>query len=142
MSDKCFIDTNILVYAYDASEKVKHDKAFNLLAHLGVSQIGVLSFQVLSEFFVVVTRKIERPISTSQARKIIGEFITNWEVYEPSASTLLLALDIAEEYKLNFWDSLIVAAAKGSKAVAIYSEDFQHDRVIEGIRFINPFSKD
>ena len=142
MNGKCFIDTNVVVYAYDASEKVKHYKAFNLLEQLGISQTGVVSLQVLSEFYVVVTRKIERPISTSQARGIIEEFKTNWEIYEPSTSTLLLAMDITEEYKLNFWDSLIVAAAKESKAVTVYSEDFQHNQTIEGLKFINPFSED
>lgn len=139
MNDKFFIDTNILVYAYDASEKTKHDKAFDLLAQLGLSQTGILSLQVLGEFFVVVTGKIEKPISIIQARKIIKEFTVNWEVYKPGTSTLLLAVDIAGKYRLNFWDSLIVAAAKENKVTGIYSEDFQHDRIIEGIRFINPF---
>ncbi len=139
MNDKVFIDTNILVYAYDASEKSKHDTAFSLLAQLGINQTGVISLQVRSEFFMVVTRKIERPISIVQARVIIKEFINNWEIYEPNTSTLLMAVDIAEKHRFNFWDSLIIAAAKESKACTVYSEDLQHGQVVDGIRFINPF---
>lgn len=139
MSDKAFLDSNILVYAYDASEKVKHEKAFHLLEKLGLSQTGVISLQVISEFFVVVTRKIEKPIPLNQARKIAEEFLTNWEVYEPTASTLLMAMETVEKNKLSFWDSLIVASARESQAKIIYSEDLQHNQLIEGVKIINPF---
>lgn len=140
MKDKSFVDTNILVYAYNADEGQKHTQAAVLLQELWDQKIGVLSLQVLQEFYVIVTQKIEKPISSDEAKKIIEDYITAWEIVEPTTKTLLAAIN--NKYQLHFWDAMIFAAAKEAGAKIIYSEDFQHDREIEGIRFANPFSLD
>ena len=139
MKDKSFLDTNILVYAYDSSEKEKHSKASRLLKDLWNSQVGVLSIQVLSEFYVIVTQKVERPISSSEAKAIIEDYLFSWEVIEPRRDTLLLSIEAANKYKFHFWDAMIFVAAKEANVIRIYTEDFQHNLEIEGIKFINPF---
>jgi predicted nucleic acid-binding protein len=139
MNDKCFVDTNILVYAYNADEHEKHAQAVALLQELWDRKTGVLSLQVLQEFYVTVTQKIERPISSQQARKIVADYIATWEIVEPTTETLLLAIEFRDKYQLHFWDAMILATAKEAGACVVYSEDFQHGREIEGIRFVNPF---
>lgn len=139
MRDKSFLDTNILVYAYDSSEKEKHPKASRLLKHLWSSRTGVLSIQVLSEFYVVVTQKVERPISSREAKAIIEDYLSSWEVIEPGRDTLLSSIEAANKYDLHFWDAMIFVAAKEANVIRIYTEDFQHNLEIEGMKFINPF---
>jgi predicted nucleic acid-binding protein len=141
MNDKYFVDANILVYAYNADEKEKHAQAVALLQELWDQKTGVLSLQVLQEFYVTVTHKIEKPISSQQARKIVADYIAAWEIVEPSTETLLLAIEIRDKYQLHFWDAMIFAAAREAKVDIVYTEDFQHGREIEGIRFVNPFRK-
>ena len=136
---KFFLDTNILVYAYDSSEKEKYSKASRLLKDLWSSQAGVLSIQVLSEFYVVVTQKVERPISSSEAKAIIEDYLASWEVIEPRADTLLSSIEAANKYDFHFWDAMIFVSAKEANVSRIYTEDFQHNLEIEGVKFINPF---
>lgn len=102
MTDKSFLDTNILVYAYDSSEKEKYPKASRLLEHLWSSQAGVLSIQVLSEFYVVVTQKVERPISSSEAKAIIEDYLSSWEIIEPRGDTLLSSIKATNKYDFHF----------------------------------------
>jgi len=139
MKDKSFLDTNILVYAYDSSEEEKHPKASRLLKDIWNSQAGVLSIQVLSEFYVVVTQKVERPISSSEAKAIIEDYLSSWEVIEPRGDTLLSSIEAANKYNFHFWDAMIFVAAKEANVIRIYTEDFQRNLEIEGIKFINPF---
>lgn len=139
MSDKCFLDTNILVYAYNADEKEKHSRSSALAKELWNQKTGVLSLQVLQEFYVTVTQKIPKPISGSKAREIIEDYLFAWEVVAPTAKTLLEALEVQAKHQVHFWDAMIFAAAKEAGVKIVYSEDFQHGREIEGIRFVNPF---
>ncbi len=141
MSAKRFVDTNILVYAYDADEKEKHPRASTLIKELWDKDIGVLSLQVLQEFYVTVTQKIEKPIGPDTAKQIIEDYVAAWEIVEPSVKTLLAALEAKEKYQFHFWDAMIFAAAKEAGAQIVYTEDFQHGREIEGMQFINPFKK-
>lgn len=139
MSDKCFVDTNILVYAYNVDEEEKHAQASALIKNLWDKKTGVLSLQVLQEFYVTVTQKIRKPISSSEARVIIEDHVAVWEIIEPTANTLIAALEAQANYQLHFWDAMIFAAAKEARAKVVYTEDFQHGRKIEGVQFINPF---
>lgn len=139
MSDKCFVDTNILVYAYNTDEREKHPPASVLIKQLWHQRAGVLSLQVLQEFYVTVTQKMEKPIGSDQAKQIIRDYAAGWEIVEPTVKTLLTALEAKEKYQLHFWDAMIFAAAKEAGVQIVYTEDFQHGREIEGIRFINPF---
>lgn len=141
MKDKRFVDTNILVYAYNLDEEEKHPRASTLIKELWEQGTGVLSLQVLQEFYVTVTQKIEKPISSDQAKQIIEDYASAWEIVEPSVKTLLAALEAKDKHQFHFWDALIFAAAKEVGAQIVYSEDFQHGREIEGLRFINPFKE-
>jgi len=137
MSDKTFVDTNILIYAHDVDAKSKHDLAKSALRELWGEQKGVLSTQVLQEFYVNVTRKIQHPISKETARIVVNTYII-WSVDTTPAETWT-AFRIEDEYRIGFWDALIVASALKSGANRILSEDLNAGQVIAGIRVENPF---
>ncbi len=139
MNEVSFVDTNILVYAYDSAEGKKHSLAMDLMDSLWVARNGVLSTQVLCEFFVTVTRKISDPISIGHARQIVKDYASAWQIITITQDIILNATDVMEDHMLSFWDALIWSAAKYSGATRIYTEDFQHGAVINGIEFINPF---
>ena len=138
MKDKVFVDTNILIYAHDLDAGAKHDAAFSLLTHIWEEETGVISTQVIQEFYVNVTRKIPNPLSPVQARSIISNYFF-WHVESIEPRTILSASEIEEKYVLSFWDSLIVAAAFQSKTDKILTEDLNHGQIIEGILIENPF---
>ena len=122
MNDKCFVDTNILVYAHDRSAGVKHQRAQSLLERLWNSGGGVLSTQVLQELCVNLRRKVSRPLPVDEVRQLIRDY-ASWEVVTHTADSILQALDIEARYKISFWDALIVQAAVSSGASILYSED-------------------
>ena len=88
---------------------------------------------------MVVTKKVERPISSSEAKAIIEDYLSSWEVIEPRGDTLLSSVEAANKYDFHFWDAMIFVAAKEANVIKIYTEDFQHNLEIEEIKFINPF---
>jgi predicted nucleic acid-binding protein len=137
MSDRCFIDTNILIYAHDRDAGAKQVKAAKVLEDLWERQAGVLSVQVLQEFYVNVTRKIPKPLSRAQARDVIQSYAA-WPLAVNDAGSLMRASDIEERHGLSFWDSLIVAAAVELGADRLLSEDLQHGRRLEGLIVENP----
>ncbi len=138
MQDMVFIDTNILIYAHDLDSGTKNKKASRLLHGLWENHTGVLSTQVLQEFYVNITRKIPSPLSKSTARGIISNYMA-WHVELNNPQTLLHASEIEERYQLSFWDSLIIAAAYQGGSDKILTEDLNHGQVIEGIMIENPF---
>ena len=112
--DKVFVDTNIIVYAYDKDSGKKHQIALKIVKDLWHSGLGVLSNQVLQEFFVTVTNKIASPLDIAKAKGIVKN-LSKWHVIINDVDTLLAAIEVHEEYKFSFWDSMIIAAAiKGS----------------------------
>lgn len=137
MNDRIFVDTNILIYAHDVDSVQKHEIARELLASLWNQKTGVLSAQVLQEFYVNVTRKITAPLTPSEARTIVATYMP-W-VIETPAETILVASGIEERNRLSFWDALIIAAARRAGAVKIVTEDLSHGQKIEGILIENPF---
>ena len=139
MTAVAFVDSNILIYAYDADAGAKREKAARTLTDLWESGSGRLSVQVLQEFFVNATRKLAEPIALAMAREIVRDYST-W-IHEPtSADTVIRAFDIAQMAQLNFWDALIVAAAEQVDAAQIYSEDLNTGQIIAGIQIINPLA--
>ena len=138
--DKVFLDTNILVYAYDVSSGIKHDVARNIVADLWNLRTGTLSIQVLQEFFISVTKKIPKPLDIKITRDIIRDFLL-WEVVENDGELMLAAIDIQIKYRYTFWDSLIIAAAIESGASVLLTEDLKHGQTIEDIMIKNPFVK-
>lgn len=137
MSAKCFVDTNILVYAHDFKQGGKHDKARALLQKLWEEGNGALSTQVLQELCVSLRRKAARPLSPAATRKIIEDYAT-WEVVVNTAESVLQALDIEDRYGISFWDALIVQAAGSCGAEVIYSEDLADGQRYGEVRVVNP----
>ncbi|MBN1381624.1 MAG: PIN domain-containing protein [Deltaproteobacteria bacterium] len=141
MRDKIFIDTNILVYAHDLSAGDRHTGAYAIVEKLWEDETGVISVQVLQEFYVITTRKILNPLKPQQARELIGNYLA-WPVQVNDAELTMRASEISEKVNLSFWDALIIAAALRMDAKKIITEDLNHGQIIEGIRIENPFIKD
>jgi predicted nucleic acid-binding protein len=137
MSDKCFVDTNILVYAHDFTQGAKHERARALVQKLWESGNGVLSTQVLQELCISLRRKAARPLSAEGTRKVIEDY-ASWEIIVNTAESVLEALDIEMRHKISFWDALIVQAAGSSGAEVLYSEDLADGQSYGEVRVINP----
>ena len=138
MSGRVFVDTNILIYAHDLDAGQRNTISADILRNLWENRIGIISTQVLQEFYVNVTRKIENPLPKSKARGIIESYLA-WPVELNDAKTVLAASEIEERYMLSFCDALIVASARNAKAEKIITEDLNHGQLIEGILIENPF---
>jgi predicted nucleic acid-binding protein len=137
MSDKTFVDTNVLIYAHDIDAKTKHDVAKDVLRELWSRRTGVLSMQVLQEFYVNVTRKISSPLPNDVARRLVNSYAI-W-CMETTPAEISAAFRIEDESRIGFWDALIVASAAKCGAVKILSEDLNAGQKIAGIRVENPF---
>ena len=137
MNDKTFVDTNVLIYAHDIDAKAKHDVAQSILRDLWEQRTGVLSMQVLQEFYVNVTRKIASPLPKDAARLVVNTY-SIW-CMETTPAEIAAAFRIEDEAKIGFWDALIVASALKSGTARILSEDLNAQQTIAGIRIENPF---
>ncbi|MBZ5705217.1 MAG: PIN domain-containing protein [Acidobacteriia bacterium] len=137
MSDKYFLDTNILVYAHDRAAGVKHDRARALVEQLWRSGNGVLSTQVLQELCVSLRRKAGHPLSLEEIRCLIQDYLS-WEVVVNGAEAVLQALELEARYKISFWDALILRAAETAGATVLYSEDLAAGQNYGPIRVVNP----
>ncbi len=142
MSGRIFVDTNVLVYAYDRAEPEKQRRAYEALDHLASGGRGVLSTQVLSELFVTVTRKIDAPLGVDEAIERLENYHRSWPVLEVTGLIVLEAARGVRDHQFNFWDSLIWACAKLNQIETVLSEDFDTGSVVEGVRFDNPFSEE
>jgi predicted nucleic acid-binding protein len=140
MSDKCFVDTNILVYAHDRSAGVKQQRAQMLLEQLWDSEQGVLSTQVLQELCINLRRKISHPLPVDEVRLLIRDYAT-WEVVTNTPESVLQALDIQLRYKTSFWEALILQAAESSGASILYSEDLATGQRYRAVRVVNPLTQ-
>ncbi len=138
MSDKTFVDTNVLIYAHDVDAKAKHESAKSVLRGLWSERTGVLSMQVLQEFYVNVTRKTPHPISKKSARFVVSTY-TTWCI-DTRPTEIATAFRIEDESRIGFWDALIVATAIKSGASRILSEDLNARQTIAGVRIENPFA--
>lgn len=137
MNGKCFVDTNILVYAHDRSAGVKHQRAQRLLEQLWNSGHGVLSTQVLQELCINLRRKISHPLPVHEVRLLIRDYAT-WEVITNTSESVLQALDIELRYKTSFWDALILQAAESSGATILYTEDLATGQRYRAVQVVNP----
>lgn len=137
MNDKVFVDTNVLIYAHDVDAKAKHEVAKTALRELWSQRTGVLSMQVLQEFYVNVTRKIASPLPKESARLVVNTY-SIWCV-ETTVAEIAAAFRIEDESHIGFWDALIVAAAAKAGATRLLSEGMNTQQVIAGIRVENPF---
>ncbi len=133
-----FVDTNVLIYAYDASETVKQPKAQAVLEQLWSERSGVLSTQILQEFYAVATSKLKPAMSPAEAREIVALY-SAWPVVLIEPSLILTASHLHERHQLSFWDALMVEAARVGGAGRVLTEDLNDGQRIEGVRMENPF---
>ncbi len=137
MSDKYFVDTNILMYAHDKAAGPKHERAKAIVEELWRDRTGVVSTQVLQELAVNLRRKAGRPLDGKATREVVADYLT-WQVVVNSGESILEALDIEARYRLSFWDALVVQAAQASGAEVLYSEDLADGQTYGSVRVINP----
>lgn len=140
MTAKFLVDTNVLVYIYDRSEMEKQKSAELLYDRLTLSGRGVLSTQVMSEFFNATTRRLAEPLPLELAYRRLENYYRSWEVINITPTIVLEAARGAIDHQLSFWDALIWATAKLNQIPIILSEDFRSGTSLEGVRFVNPFS--
>jgi predicted nucleic acid-binding protein len=135
MSARSFIDTNVLVYADDASAGAKRTRALEILAELVAASEAVVSTQVLQEYFVVATRKLGVPAEVAR-RKV--EVLSRLDVVIVRPELVIAAIDLHRLHSISFWDALIVRAAAAASCTRVLS-DMRHDQIIDGVRVENPF---
>ena len=139
MSARKFVDTSVLIYAHDVDAGAKHQVAKNVLRELWSQRRGVLSMQVLQEFYVNVTRKIASPLPKDVARLVVNSYSV-WCI-ETTPAEITTAFRIEDECRIGFWDALIVAAAVKCGALRILSEDLNAKQVVAGVCIENPFAE-
>ena len=137
MSGKCFVDTNILVYAHDRSAGVKHQRAQLLVQQLWDSGQGALSTQVLQELCINLRRKAGNPLPVDEVRLLLRDY-SAWEVVTNTPESVLKALDLEMRYRISFWDALILEAAEEAGASILYSEDLAAGQHYGAIQVVNP----
>jgi predicted nucleic acid-binding protein len=133
-----FVDTNVLVYAFDHSASPKKRVAERLMNELMQEDRLRVSTQVLQELFVTLTRKVRQPCSIEEALAVLDD-LTAWPLMVIDYAAIRAAAGLAEEAKLSFWDALVVVAAARTGAAVLYTEDLNHGQEILGVRISNPF---
>jgi predicted nucleic acid-binding protein len=137
MSDRFFVDTNILMYAHDKAAGAKYERAKALVEELWHNRTGVVSTQVLQELSVNLRKKAGRPLDSKATREIITDYLT-WHVVVNGGESILEALDLEERCQISFWDALVIQAAHTSGAEILYSEDLSDGQTYGAVRVINP----
>jgi len=135
-----FVDTNVLVYAYDADAGDKHDAARARLQALWEDESGLMSTQVLQEFYVTVTRKLSRPLPRKTARGVVATYRV-WPIHRPEVDDVIAASELEEMHHLSFWDALIIVSARRSGARALLTEDLQEGRRFGDLVVVSPFRR-
>ena len=135
MSGGSFLDSNILVYTDDAGSPAKQKAAVALVAESMRTRAGVVSLQVLQEYFAVVTRELGVDAVTARAKvELLGAF----NVAPVDIDDVLAAIDLHRLHQVSFWDALIIRSAQQARCGRIYSEDLQHGRRFDGVEIVNP----
>jgi len=139
MSDRCFLDTNIFVYSIDRRDQAKEQKASELIRFSLRSLKGVVSFQVVQEFFNVAPRRLMVPMSIESAQLYLERVFLPLLRVHSSARLYAEALALQSRYQLSWFDSLIVCAAIEAECAILYSEDMQHGQRFGALQIQNPF---
>ncbi len=141
MSGRFFLDTNIFVYTFDKSAPSKAAKATTLVKHAMDTRIGVISYQVVQEFFNVAMRRFETPMTAAEADQYLSATFRPLLAVHSSSALFSEALRLESKFHLSWYDSLIVAAAIEAECETLYSEDLQHGQRLESVSVTNPFAK-
>jgi predicted nucleic acid-binding protein len=134
-----FVDSNILVYAYDNTQGEKNHKAIKLLENLWKTGAGCLSVQVLQEFYYNITRKSTKPLSPMEAAKVIEDF-SDWIIHRPGMRDVLAAIQLLQRHNVSFWDAMILRSALQCNCTRLWTEDLSHGQKYEDVTVINPFA--
>jgi predicted nucleic acid-binding protein len=136
MSARSFFDTNVLVSTDDRSQPAKQKRAFELVAEHRRAGTGVVSLQVLEEYFVTVTRQLR--VDARIARRKV-ELLAEFDVAALDVADILAAVDLHRLHGFSLWDALILRAAKQTGCSVLLSEDLRAGREVDGVRIVNPF---
>jgi|SRR6266853_1034610 len=139
MNGRFFLDTNIFVYSFDSKAPAKAKKAAQLIRRAANAGEGIISYQIVQEFFNVALRRFPQPMSFAEAEQYLITVLRPLLAVHSSPAIYLEGLRIAEKHRMSWYDSLIVAAALEGRCATLYSEDFQHLQKIETLRIENPF---
>lgn len=137
ITNKCFLDTNLIIYTCDESDSEKQNACINFLSEIHTRAKTVISTQTLGEFFNVAYRKLK--FSKEDAMIEVQRLAYSLPVYEISTENVLHAMKISKETQYSYWDSLIIAMAIDTGYSVLYSEDLNNGQEIEGLKIINPF---
>lgn len=140
MSGRFFVDTNIFVYTFDDAAPQKAKKAAQLIRHAVDTGEGIISYQVVQEFFSVALRRFAHPMSAAEAEQYLITVLRPLLSVHSSPALYFEALRITEKWRISWYDSLIVAAALEGECETLYTEDLQHGRKIDGLSIVNPFA--
>ena len=135
-SARSFFDTNVLIYADDQAAPGKQRRALELVAEHRRAGTGVVSLQVLQEYFVTVTRKLK--VDARIARRKV-ELLAEFDVATPEIADILAAIDLHRLHGMSFWDALVLRSAQQSGCGVLLTEDMQDAREMDGVRIVNPF---
>lgn len=138
MIGRVFVDTNVLVYARDTTDAEKHDRALRWMAVLWAERAGTLSWQVLHEYYVTVTRKLRPGREVGAAREDVASLVA-WNPVALDLTTVDAAWSFQERFDLSWWDALIVAATRVGGSTYLLTEDLQDGQVFDGVRVVSPF---
>ena len=133
-----FVDANILIYAHDTSAGDKRCRAQELIQRLWESREGCLSIQVLQEFYVNVTQKLPKPLTSEAAAGIIAD-LSAWQVHSPTTESVLDAIRVQQEHHVSFWDAMVITSAQRLGCQTLWSEDLQPDRAFGELTVRSPF---
>jgi predicted nucleic acid-binding protein len=139
MSDELpvFVDTNILVYAFDVSNDQRQRRAEGALVQLLLTDRFRLSTQVLQEFYVTMTRKARPPWTAKEALDVMDD-LASWPIVVVDFDLIRESVLLSEESNLSFWDALVVNSAARSGASTLLTEDLNDGQVVRGVRVSNP----
>jgi len=136
------IDTNLLVYLYDQKQADRQAQSHRVLEQLELTRSGRLSVQALAEFFSVATRKLSPGLTPAEALNQINLFIRVWPVFDLTPMIVMEAGRGVRDHKLSYYDAQVWATARLNQIPIVFSEDFRDGSLLEGVRFVNPFSPD
>lgn len=136
---RAFVDTNVLVYAHDATAGSKRETAVALVERLWDSGHGCVSIQVLQELFVTLTRKLPHPLQAEASTNAVEDF-ARWTVHAPVVEDVLAAIRLHERHGISFWDAMIVQSAAQLGCDVLYSEDLNAGQRYDGVLVVDPFA--
>ena len=138
MTALCFVYANLFVYSINPAERIKQELAATLIERLWVEQRGRTGIQAMNEFYAVATRKL-RHVVLPEGVSVLLDLLLLWDPQPVDTAVFQRARDIEARFKLSWWDSLIVAAARLQHCSVLYSEDLQHGATLDGVKIVNPF---